>query len=82
MASPYGSYAPGSAGKTVYETSSNHYRIHDTRADGRAVAVRNGDSCPGDLPREVTGRLCVKTGVGLGSNPNGYRFGAATCFNA
>ena len=38
-----------------------------------------GDDCPGDLPRSVTGPLCMQTGVGLGPNPNDYTFGEQVC---
>lgn len=31
--------APDGAGKTTYNTSSNHYEIYDTKKDRRAVAV-------------------------------------------
>lgn len=97
FASP--SSAPGSAGHTTYYSSTNHYRIYDTKADHRAVAVKfyrpggafvgfqschegAGDSCPGDLPRSVGGRLCMQTGVGLGPDPRNYRYGGPVCFNA
>ena len=98
FASPPTSYAPDGAGKTTYNTSTNHYTIYDTKGDRRAVAVKfyrpghpsvlvgfqschegNGDNCPGDLPSWVRGPLCMQTGVGLGSNPNSYRFGREVC---
>ncbi|MFC0111771.1 hypothetical protein [Kibdelosporangium aridum] len=52
------------------------------RANGVIVGFQSchegaGQSCPGDLPRTVTGRLYMRAGVGLGPNPTGYRWGAA-----
>lgn len=37
------------------------------------------DDCPGDLPKSVTGPICMKTGMGLGSNPKDYTFGEPVC---
>lgn len=99
MASPVTSYAPGGTGKTTYETSTNHFRIYDTKRDSKAVAVifyrpsgasvgfkscHEGyrGSCQGDLERWITGRLCMRTGVGLGTHPRNYTYGGAKCFNA
>ncbi|MGH3923978.1 MAG: hypothetical protein ACRDTT_14105 [Pseudonocardiaceae bacterium] len=39
----------------------------------------SGNDCPGDLPGSVTDLLCMKTGIGLGSHPDGYTFGEQVC---
>jgi hypothetical protein len=38
-ASSANSYAPDGAGKTMYNPSTNHYQIYDTKGDHRAVGV-------------------------------------------
>jgi len=71
----------------IYDTKGDHravmvifYRPGDTALLGfQSCHEGAGDNCPGDLPREVTGPLCMKTGVGLGPNPSSYTFGGEVC---
>lgn len=55
------------------------------RPNGEAVGFQSchegsGDDCPGDLPGSIGGTLCMRTGVGLGSNPKDYSYGDPVCF--
>jgi len=92
------SYAPNSAGHTLYDTSTNYYSIYDTKGDRRAVAIYldrpngslvgfhpchegNGNDCSGGLPGSVTGPLCMKMGVGLGSHPAEFTWGPRICIS-
>lgn len=40
-----------------------------------------GTNCPGDLPKGVTGKLCMATGLGHGTDPNNYEYGQPVCFS-
>ena len=40
-----------------------------------------GTSCSGDLPKGVTGRLCMSTGLGRGNDEKNYEYGQPVCFN-
>lgn len=59
---PVTSYAPNGAGRTIYETSTNHYTIYDTKGDRRAVAVYfdrpNGDLVGFQSCHEGNGNDC------------------------
>lgn len=41
-----------------------------------------GTNCPGDLPKGVTGTLCMATGLGSGTDPNNYEYGRPVCFSS
>jgi hypothetical protein len=40
-----------------------------------------GTNCQGDLPKGVTGTLCMATGLGSGTDPNNYEYGQPVCFS-
>lgn len=72
----------------IYDTKGDHRAVGVLfyRPSQPSVAVGfqschegSGDNCPGDLPGSVSGTLCMRTGVGLGSNPNDYSYGDPVC---
>jgi hypothetical protein len=62
LARPATSYAPDGAGRTLYETNTNHYTIYDIKGDHRAVAVYldrpNGDLIGFQSCHEGSGNDC------------------------
>ena len=67
---------------TIYDTKGDRravavifYRSNGVIEGFQSCHEGNGEDCPGDLPRSVTGPLYMRTGVGLGSNPTGYTYG-------
>lgn len=67
---------------TIYDTKGDHRAVAVVfeRENGDDVGFQSchegaDNSCPGDLPRDVQGKLFMSTGVGLGADKHGYTFG-------
>ncbi len=66
--------------KDSHAVAVKFYRPGGTLVGFQSCHEGAGNRCPGDLPKSLSGPLCMKTGVGLGPDQNNYAYGGEVCF--